>query len=131
MVMTKEQIAAAFKEARLRNGMTVHDLVVRSNVHNEVIRRLEKGKSEPSLHTVCKLARAYGVRMDASLLMERLKARRGWLNMTQTQLAKKADVSIANIACYETNVSHPKLLGYLRICTALEVDPLKFLEASE
>lgn len=55
------QFAARLKALRLQAGLTQQDLQVSLNVSQTLLSRYEKGRSYPSIPTLEKLCRFYGV----------------------------------------------------------------------
>ena len=57
----KKLIGKKLKETRLKNALTIKDLVARSGVSANTISRIERGLTVPSLTILLKLASAFGL----------------------------------------------------------------------
>lgn len=59
--MLKECIGRKLKQTRLHFGMTIEDLAASSGVSSNMISRLERGLTTPSVEILLRLARAFGL----------------------------------------------------------------------
>ncbi len=60
---TQAAVAAAFRAARLRSGLTQKTVASRADVSIDLVRRLEAGEANPTLATLYAVARALSVRL--------------------------------------------------------------------
>lgn len=56
-----------------------------------------------------------------------VKQRRTKLNITQLQLADRANISCTYLREIERGIHTPTWINWLKICTELEIDPENFL----
>lgn len=66
--MVKKIIGRKLKTTRLRNDMTIQELAERSGVSSNMISRIERGLTIPSVEIIVKLANAFG--MSISFFVE-------------------------------------------------------------
>ena len=59
--MVKKLIGKKLKDTRLKNDMTIQDLAERSRVSSNMISRIERGLTIPSVEILMKLANAFGM----------------------------------------------------------------------
>jgi len=59
--MVKKLIGKKLKDTRLKNDMTIQDLADRSRVSSNMISRIERGLTIPSVEILMKLANAFGM----------------------------------------------------------------------
>jgi transcriptional regulator with XRE-family HTH domain len=59
--MVKKLIGRKLKTTRLRNDMTIQELAERSSVSSNMISRIERGLTIPSVEIIVKLANAFGM----------------------------------------------------------------------
>lgn len=57
----KEFIASKIKELRLRRGFTVQELAYRCDMERSNVSRIETGRSNPTLRTLCAICNALDV----------------------------------------------------------------------
>jgi transcriptional regulator with XRE-family HTH domain len=62
--MVKKLIGKKLKSTRLRNDMTIQDLAERSRVSSNMISRIERGLTTPSVEILIKLADAFGMSIN-------------------------------------------------------------------
>jgi transcriptional regulator with XRE-family HTH domain/quercetin dioxygenase-like cupin family protein len=62
--MVKKLIGKKLKNTRLRNDMTIQDLAERSRVSSNMISRIERGLTIPSVEILMKLADAFGMSIN-------------------------------------------------------------------
>jgi transcriptional regulator with XRE-family HTH domain len=62
--MVKKLIGKKLKTTRLRNDMTIQDLAERSRVSSNMISRIERGLTIPSVEILIKLADAFGMSIN-------------------------------------------------------------------
>lgn len=128
MTPSRMQVAHLLKQTRIDHKWSLNEVSRRADMPMTTICRAEKGTSEPSLYVICAIAKAYGVTMNCDLFAGNLYARRKELGLTQKELAKRIGVRPQTICMYEREDVQPRITSYLRLCEALEVDPVKFLE---
>ena len=56
-------------------------------------------------------------------IAEAIKARREAVGLSKNALAGKAGISVQSVSFIENSVNSPSLSTFLRICSALEVEP--------
>ena len=59
--MVKKLIGRKLKSTRLRNDMTIQDLAESSGVSSNMISRIERGLTTPSVEIIVKLANSFGM----------------------------------------------------------------------
>ena len=128
MALTKMQVAHLLKQARTDRKLTLLGLSKKADIPLSTICRAEKGTSDPTLYVICEIAKAYGVTMNWDLFAHNLYARRKELGLTQEKVAKRAGCWPQTICLYEREDAQPLATSYIRLCEALDVDPVKFLE---
>lgn len=57
--MYKENVAPRLKKARLENEFTQEDVAKKVGIHQSTLAGYEKGRTEPDLETIGKLAQLY------------------------------------------------------------------------
>jgi transcriptional regulator with XRE-family HTH domain len=62
--MVKKLIGKKLKATRLRNDMTIQDLAESSNVSSNMISRIERGLTTPSVEIIVRLANAFGMSIN-------------------------------------------------------------------
>ncbi|OHB32259.1 MAG: XRE family transcriptional regulator [Desulfuromonadaceae bacterium GWC2_58_13] len=62
--MVKKMIGKKLKATRLKNDMTIQDLADRSKVSSNMISRIERGLTVPSVEILMKLANAFGMSIN-------------------------------------------------------------------
>ncbi len=62
--MIKQLVGKKLKSTRLRNDMTIQDLADRSKVSSNMISRIERGLTVPSVEILMKLANAFGMSIN-------------------------------------------------------------------
>lgn len=62
--MVKKLIGKKLKATRLRNDMTIQELAVRSNVSSNMISRIERGLTTPSVEIIVRLANSFGMSIN-------------------------------------------------------------------
>jgi len=62
--MVKKLIGKKLKATRLRNDMTIQDLAVSSNVSSNMISRIERGLTTPSVEIIVRLANSFGMSIN-------------------------------------------------------------------
>lgn len=62
--MVKKLIGKKLKATRLRNDMTIQELAVSSNVSSNMISRIERGLTTPSVEIIVRLANAFGMSIN-------------------------------------------------------------------
>ena len=62
--MVKKLIGRKLKSTRLRNDMTIQELAVSSGVSSNMISRIERGLTTPSVEIIVKLANAFGMSIN-------------------------------------------------------------------
>ncbi len=62
--MIKKLIGKKLKSTRLRNDMTIQELAERSKVSSNMISRIERGLTTPSVEIIVKLAKAFGMSIN-------------------------------------------------------------------
>jgi transcriptional regulator with XRE-family HTH domain len=62
-----EQFSKNLRDARERAGLSQEQLAARSDLHPTEISRLERGRREPRLGTIVRLARGLGIGADRLL----------------------------------------------------------------
>ena len=62
--MVKKLIGKKLKATRLKNDMTIQELAVRSRVSSNMISRIERGLTTPSVEILMKLAGAFGMSIN-------------------------------------------------------------------
>ncbi len=62
--MIKQLVGRKLKATRLRNDMTIQDLADRSKVSSNMISRIERGLTVPSVEILMKLANAFGMSIN-------------------------------------------------------------------
>jgi transcriptional regulator with XRE-family HTH domain len=62
--MVKKLIGKKLKSTRLKNDMTIQDLAERSHVSSNMISRIERGLTIPSVEILMKLADAFGMSIN-------------------------------------------------------------------
>lgn len=62
--MVKKLIGRKLKSTRLRNDMTIQELAVSSRVSSNMISRIERGLTTPSVEIIVKLANAFGMSIN-------------------------------------------------------------------
>ncbi|MBE0599036.1 MAG: cupin domain-containing protein [Desulfuromonadales bacterium] len=62
--MVKKLIGKKLKSTRLKNDMTIQELAVRSRVSSNMISRIERGLTTPSVEILMKLAGAFGMSIN-------------------------------------------------------------------
>src|SRR6056297_1970405 len=70
--MVKQLIGKKLKNTRLRNDMTIQELAQKSRVSSNMISRIERGLTIPSVEILMKLANAFG--MSISYFVEEAAA---------------------------------------------------------
>ena len=70
----KQRIGARTKQIRFKKGMTQEKLSERMEINSKYLSSIERGKENPTLHTLIKLAESLGVHLgeifDSSLQIE-------------------------------------------------------------
>lgn len=59
-----ERIAARIKELRSMRGLTVQELAYRCDMERSNLSRIEAGRTNPTLRTLCTLCNALGVELE-------------------------------------------------------------------
>jgi transcriptional regulator with XRE-family HTH domain len=62
--MVKKLIGKKLKATRLRNDMTIQELAVSSNVSSNMISRIERGLTTPSVEIIVRLANSFGMSIN-------------------------------------------------------------------
>ena len=62
--MIKKLIGKKLKATRLRNDMTIQELAVSSNVSSNMISRIERGLTTPSVEIIVRLANSFGMSIN-------------------------------------------------------------------
>ena len=62
--MVKKLIGRKLKSTRLRNDLTIQELAVSSGVSSNMISRIERGLTTPSVEIMVKLADAFGMSIN-------------------------------------------------------------------
>ena len=62
--MVKTLIGKKLKATRLRNDMTIQELAVSSNVSSNMISRIERGLTTPSVEIIVRLANSFGMSIN-------------------------------------------------------------------
>ena len=62
--MVKRLIGKKLKATRLKNDMTIQELADRSKVSSNMISRIERGLTVPSVEILMKLANAFGMSIN-------------------------------------------------------------------
>lgn len=62
--MVKKLIGKKLKSTRLKNDMTIQELATRSRVSSNMISRIERGLTTPSVEILVKLANAFGMSIN-------------------------------------------------------------------
>ena len=62
--MVKKLIGRKLKATRLRNDLTIQELAVSSGVSSNMISRIERGLTTPSVEIIVKLANAFGMSIN-------------------------------------------------------------------
>ena len=62
--MVKKLIGKKLKATRLRNDMTIQALAVSSNVSSNMISRIERGLTTPSVEIIVRLANSFGMSIN-------------------------------------------------------------------
>ena len=62
--MVKKLIGKKLKATRLRNDMTIQELAVSSNVSSNMISRIERGLTTPSVEIMVRLANSFGMSIN-------------------------------------------------------------------
>jgi transcriptional regulator with XRE-family HTH domain len=62
--MVKKLIGKKLKATRLRNDMTIQELAESSNVSSNMISRIERGLTTPSVEIIVRLANAFGMSIN-------------------------------------------------------------------
>jgi transcriptional regulator with XRE-family HTH domain len=62
--MVKKLIGKKLKSTRLKNDMTIQELAERSRVSSNMISRIERGLTIPSVEILMKLADAFGMSIN-------------------------------------------------------------------
>ena len=62
--MVKKLIGKKLKATRLRNDMTIQELAVSSNVSSNMISRIERGLTTPSVEIIVRLADSFGMSIN-------------------------------------------------------------------
>jgi transcriptional regulator with XRE-family HTH domain len=62
--MVKKLIGKKLKATRLRNDMTIQQLAVSSNVSSNMISRIERGLTTPSVEIIVRLANSFGMSIN-------------------------------------------------------------------
>lgn len=60
-----ERIAERIRELRLQRGLTVQELAYRCDMERSNLSRIEAGRTNPTLRTLCILCNALGVELNA------------------------------------------------------------------
>lgn len=63
-IMIKKMIGKKLKETRLKNGMTIQELAKRAAVSSNMISRIERGLTTPSVEILMRLASSFGMSMN-------------------------------------------------------------------
>ena len=58
-----------------------------------------------------------------------IRSRRKNIGLTQKELAEKAGVSTNTVARWERGETEPSFSDFLRVCVALGINPLDFMES--
>ena len=62
--MVKKLIGRKLKSTRLRNDMTIQELAESSGVSSNMISRIERGLTTPSVEIIVKLANSFGMSIN-------------------------------------------------------------------
>ena len=62
--MVKKLIGKKLKATRLRNDMTIQELAISSNVSSNMISRIERGLTTPSVEIIVRLANSFGMSIN-------------------------------------------------------------------
>ena len=62
--MVKKLIGKKLKATRLRNDMTIQELAMSSNVSSNMISRIERGLTTPSVEIIVRLANSFGMSIN-------------------------------------------------------------------
>ena len=113
------QFADTFQSIRERSGLTQKDVAERSGIQQADISKIEKGESNPSLHTVYRLARA--VNYSVTLNYEHLKENRTFPELMLSEelvpylgvLKKQGEFTVEDMKKLPEDVIYELINGYI------------------
>lgn len=62
--MSRNSSGKIFKEARLKMGLTQHELAEKTGIHSNTYAKIERNEQEPSFDTVKKLANVLKLKLE-------------------------------------------------------------------
>lgn len=120
------------KQLRIDAKLTQEELAKRAKVGRAYLTRLENGIGNPTRETLTKIATALNCKVSdlVDQKMNRLKARRKELGLTQKQVAEAAGLTCQSYQRYECGKVIPTAVMAVRIAKILETTVEYLYESS-